>query len=83
MRIDLRLRDDQNPPMAHEYRVLLDGEDVSRNCFLCDDITGEVGLYLRDETGHFYLDYGQGAAAQEFRRGEVVMWLPEQAKATS
>jgi hypothetical protein len=56
------------------YRALLNGEDVTTRCFLADEEEGIVGLYLRDDTGHFYKQ-GDGAA-HEFRKGVVTLVPP-------
>lgn len=53
----------------HHGRVLLDGVDVTKNCFLADDETGEVGSYLLNADGRRYHD-GTGAAST-FRQGVV------------
>lgn len=76
MRVDTR---DGTGRQFLRYRVLLNGEDVTTQCFLADDKEGVVGLYLRDVSGHFYVDksYKDGdAAAHEFKHGVVTMIPP-------
>lgn len=76
MRTDMR--DRESARRYRKWRVLLDGIDVSRRCFLADDHPpGLVGLYLCDESGHFYKDGAD--AAQEFRHGKVTFIPPETA----
>ena len=48
--------------------VLLDGVDVSKQCFACDDRAGMVWLYKRKD-GHNYIENGK--IAEEIRRGRV------------
>lgn len=75
MRIDCRLGD--GLPYKR-WRVLLDGVDVTRDCFLADDHSpGLVGLYLRDENDGFYRQGDD--AAREFRSGKVTLIPPETA----
>jgi hypothetical protein len=77
MRVDLRdLRDRTAPTRYRSFRVFLDGNDVSDRCFLADDEQGIVGLYLRDESGHFYRQDDGIGAASEFRRGTVTLVAP-------
>lgn len=87
-RIDLRLDTAANPPRAAHYRVLLDGVDVSADCFMCDDVTGEVGLFLRNADGAFYpawagleridtpIDPSLQGPALEYRSGVVTLIPP-------
>ena len=76
-RIDLRTwRSGDEPPRAYAYRMTLDGEDLSNECFLADDVTGEVGLYVRDGAGHFHRDKVTCGAAYEFRKGVVALIPP-------
>jgi hypothetical protein len=58
------------------FRVLLDGEDVSDRCFMADDEAGLVGLYQRNETGHFFVLPGRNEPATEYVRGTVVLVPP-------
>lgn len=71
MRVDLR--DPDRKPEDRKYRVLLDGLEVTSACFMFDDQDGIVGLYLRDETGHFYKNPDTDTAALEFRKGVVTV----------
>jgi len=50
--------------------VLLDGVDVSKECFACDDKAGIVWMYQRDSSGRLYLD-GPNHLAQIQRVGRV------------
>lgn len=75
MRVDLRIYPLPPEMAARRYdRVFLDGVDVTNRCFLADDQEGIVGLYLHDESGHFYRD-GDGAAS-EFRKGVITLIPP-------
>lgn len=76
MRIDLRTATRAGPRDGHNYRTLLDGVEVTKRCFLADDETGEVGLYLVDVDGHFYRNEATDDAAQEVRHGAVVLIPP-------
>ncbi len=74
MRVDMR--DEELRRKYWEWRVFLDGTEVTRECFMADDHPpGIVGLYLRDEHGSFYRQ-GDGVA-HEFRRGKVTLIPPE------
>jgi hypothetical protein len=79
MRVDTRSRDWARNT---NYRVLFDGHDVTSSCFLADDETGEVGVYLRDDTGHHYCTDPAKGAARMFSRG-VVELIPLTPKAES
>lgn len=66
MRIDTR----EGAP-GYGLRAVLNGEDVTERCFLADDETGEVGLYLRNEGGSFYVNPDTFELAIEFLSGQV------------
>ena len=51
--------------------VLLNGVDVSRQCYACDDRAGMVWLFKRNKDGQKYFDQTTGAVAKEVRRGRV------------
>ena len=56
--------------------VWVDGEEVTKRCFLADDETGEVGLYLLRD-GRPYVEEG-GEIARETRFGEVRIEFPRE-----
>lgn len=51
------------------WRILLNGQNVTDECFYADDLTGVVMVYLRNARGRFYRK--DGVPAQEMRRGIV------------
>jgi len=57
--------------------VLLDGEDVTKDCFEADDEEGYVLLYLEDEDGRRLRRPNGSGVAQERRAGRVeIVWKP-------
>ena len=52
--------------------VLLDGVDVSRDCYACDDQQGIVWLYERNANGAHFIDRS-GHIASLQKRGRVVV----------
>lgn len=76
-RIDLRHgRDTANPPRAAHYRVRFNRVDVSDRCFMSDDVTGEIGLYVRNQDGAFYYVEKLKGPMVEFLSGDVVLIPP-------
>ncbi len=63
-----------------KIRVLLDGEDITRDCVFFDRELGLTGLYKRNEDGQRYAvrlpdrDHG---IAQEWKPGQVALVEPE------
>jgi len=51
-------------------RVWLDDRDVTRECFMADDVLGNVGLFVRDSNGHIIKD-GYGGPQEVFLQGKV------------
>ena len=52
-------------------RVFLDGVDVSRQCFACDDTKGMVWIYKRNSEGAHYIDWDTQHTAVGIKRGHV------------
>lgn len=71
-RIDMRDGTNQSGP----YRAFLNGVEVSDRCFMSDDVTGEVGLYVRNEAGSFYYVDKLDGPMVEFLSGDVVLIPP-------
>lgn len=74
MHVDLRCDCGCTPRDAYKFGATLDGVDVTNECFMANDVLGMVGLYRRDETGHFYKDWVAGGAASEILHGRVEIW---------
>jgi hypothetical protein len=55
----------------HPATVLLDGDDVSNDCFALDDRSGFVKLFKRNAHGKPYFDYENRAVATAQRFGKV------------
>lgn len=63
-----------------KIRVLLDGEDITRDCFFFDRELGLTGLYKRNEDGQRYavrLPDGDHGIAQEWKQGQITLVEPE------
>lgn len=62
------------------YRVWLDGEDISADCFAADDVEGWADCYVRGEEGSFVVDgVGDGIRLRtERREGRVELRPTEQ-----
>lgn len=62
-----------------KIRVLLDGKDVTRDCFFFDRGLKLVGLYKRDENGQRYAERmpdGDHGIAQEWKQGQITLVEP-------
>ena len=58
---------------GHAVRVLLDGNDVTRDCRCADPVRGLVELLRRDATGRAYLCEGGLGVATQIVSGSVVV----------
>jgi hypothetical protein len=56
-------------------RVWLDDQEVTHDCFMADDVLGNVGLFVRDHHGRIRIN-GWGNPEEEFRHGVVRIELP-------
>lgn len=77
MRIDRREGSGQYT-CSRDFRVIIDGLEVTTQCFMADDEAGEVGIYLKNDEGAFYREPGtdlDANTAQEIRHGRVVIFL--------
>jgi hypothetical protein len=55
-----------------EYlHVLLDGVDITTQCFFADDVLGVVAVYKRDENGRIQLDPETREILRETKFGKV------------
>jgi hypothetical protein len=61
----------ENPKLAGTVRVLVNGRDVSRECYRADTDRGEVYLFKRRRGGGFYVEHGR--VARTVDRGLVTV----------
>ncbi len=61
----------KTPEAIGKYRVLLDGEDVTDDCFEADDASGWVGIWLTNADGSLRIDGGEPAFAYRHGRVEI------------
>lgn len=67
------------------FRITLDGEDISRDCFAASEGRGFACCYARDRAGNFYfvtMPGGRRQIAREMRRGDVRVTPLDDARAT-
>jgi hypothetical protein len=63
---------------GRSIKVLIDGADVTDDCYWADDEMGLVKVWKRDATGHAYRDKRTGEAAQTKLMGQVEIRLEPQ-----
>ena len=56
---------------AGQFTVMLNGADVSKDCYRADDEAGIVWCYSRDPEGEIFLDPLTGTAATSCLKGRV------------
>lgn len=74
MRISVRKSDPGYHPMAgSNFRIMLDGEDVTSMCHTADETEGRVYGYSMNEQGHKYVDPITDLPAEHIMYGSVVI----------
>ncbi len=76
----MRLSIDEDDPGYDERaigqcRVLLDGVDVTNNCYTADEEEGKVWCRKRNELGNCFIDPETGGVASEVLTGKVKISL--------
>ena len=71
MRIDIRTMG----AAVKDFKVYLDAQDISSDCFAADDEKGVAYCYERNKEGRFYIKRNEVVAVE--RRGRVELRLPE------
>ena len=56
---------------AMQYRAILNGKDVTDDCFFADDRGGRVRVFARDSSDRFYILANRNEPAWAERRGKV------------
>ena len=62
---------------AGMYRILVDGEDISKVCRWADDVLGLASCFRLDEKGQMYMDVALHHPAVHLRRGKVEILVRE------